>query len=198
MDSIIVLRLLDVLLSQPLHMFIMAIIVTILTGVFKTCFKFIKKVEITYFIPYVLGILTIVIYSLIMKIPLNVDTSQIIINGVYIALMSSIIFQLYKAIKDIGLKVLLKDIKTLKIYEELHLKLKNSLSAITYAKRISLIDKNDLTAMIETLRGSGIEERNLYSLANDLSIISKMQEKPKKCKDITKLIEVNEGEKKDD
>ena len=173
-------KLVDALVSQPLHLILLSVLVSVLTGLSKCSLKFIKRVEITYFLPYVLGILSTFIYSAIMKVNIPENYGQIAINGVYVALLSSILFQLYKAVKDIGLKSILQNEKTYKIYQELKNKLKSNLDAVTYAKKIGKVDKEDIDQMIDILRGSGIDDINLYSVANDLSVVSKAFTKEKK------------------
>lgn len=180
MENIIIYKFLDVIVSQPYELIIIGIIITILTGVLKTTLKFIKKVELTYFVPYLLGPILMVIYSLITKVDIKDNILQIIMNGVYAALISGIMFQVYKGIKDVGLIVFLKDAKTVKYFDELKNKLGSKYNAVTYAKRLSYINKDDISSMVEVLRGSGISEQNLYSIANDISAIAETFEKKEK------------------
>lgn len=200
MESVMIFKLLDVLMSQPVHIFVISILVALLTGAIKSFVPLVKKMELTYFIPYILSGLAIFAYSAIMKIDLLANIGQIFVNGIYIALLSSIFFQLYKVIKDIGLKVFLKDTRTYKLYQELKNKLNSSISAICYAQKIASIDAEDLNSIIETMRGCGIEEKQLFSLANDLSIILSKQKKNKKPKvdNQDSLEDLSEGEVNDD
>lgn len=171
----------EILVQQPLYMLLIAVIVSILTGILKTIFSIIKLAEITYFLPYVLGEAGIFVYSMIAKIDIKSNLSQIVMNGVYVALLSGVIYQLYKQIKDVGLKAILGNGTAVKIYSELKNKMKSSLNAMTYAKRLTTVNSDDLATMVEVLRGSEIDELNLYGVANTISAIIKTAEKNQKA-----------------
>ncbi len=176
----------EILIQQPLYIILIALIVSILTGILKTVFSIIKLAEITYFLPYVLGEAGIFVYCLIAKINIASNLSQIILNGIYVAFLSGVIYQLYKQIKDVGLKAILGNGTAVKIYSELKNKMKSSLNAMTYAKRLVTVNSDDLATMVEVLRGSEIDELNLYGVANTISAIIKTAEKSKKVSEAKK------------
>lgn len=163
----------EILIQQPVYLILIAAIVTILTGILKCVFSFIKIAELTYFIPYVLGEAGMFIYCLIAKIEIETNISEILLNGVYVAFLSEVIYQIYKQIKDMGLKAVLGSGTAVKIYLEIKNKLDSNLNAMTYARRLKDVDSDDLASMVEILRGSGIDELNLYGVANSVSAIIK-------------------------
>ncbi len=64
--------------------------------------------------------------------------------------------------------------------------MKSSLNAMTYAKRLVTVNSDDLATMVEVLRGSEIDELNLYGVANTISAIIKTAEKSKKVSEAKK------------
>ena len=56
---------------------------------------------------------------MIAQINIASNLSQIIMNGIYVAFLSGVIYQLYKQIKDVGLKAILGNGTAVKIYSEL-------------------------------------------------------------------------------
>ena len=169
----IYIHMIEILIQQPVYLILIAAIVTVLTGILKSVFSFIKMAELTYFIPYLLGEAGMFIYCLIAKIDVKSNISQILLNGVYAAFLSSVIYQLYKQVKDMGLKAVLGGGTAVKIYLELKSKMDSGLNAMTYARRLKDVDSDDIATMVEILRGSGIEELNLYGVANSVSAIIK-------------------------
>lgn len=170
----------EIIAQQPIYVILVAAIATVLTGITKTAFSFVKKVEITYFLPFVFGEAGMFVYCLIAKIGIKSNLDQILMNGVYAGLLSGVMYQLYKQVKDVGLKAVLGGGKAVKIYSELKEKIGSSLNAMTYARRLANIDGDDLASMVDVLRGSGIDELNLYGVANSVSTIIKAYDASKK------------------
>lgn len=170
----------EILAQQPLYIILIAAVTTILTGITKTALSFVKKIEITYFLPFVFGEAGMFIYCWIANIDISANVEQILMNGIYAGLLSGVVYQLYKQVKDVGLKAVLGSGKAVKIYLELKNKIGSSLNALTYARRLVDIDGDDLASMVEVLRGSGIDEVNLYGVANSVSAIIKTFDSEKK------------------
>lgn len=171
-DSAAFYRVLNIMVEQPIYIILMAVGVFTITAAIKKYIPFIKKNELTYIVPFVLGELAVLIYSAICGLPIWSNLGGIAMNGVYVGLLSGVIYQLYKGVKDIGTSIILGDEKAMTMFAELKTKLGSSLDALTYSKKLKTLKFDNLVEVVDVLRGSGIREDQLINMANNLTVIS--------------------------